>query len=306
MSIYLLRRIAYLLFVLVGVAVVTFVIAYLVPADPAKMMAGEKASPEVVASIRKEMGLDDPLGMQFARYLWRAVRGDFGRSYQTRQLVAESIWQSFPATLQLALAAIFVELLLGIPLGIMMALRQDKWPDQTSRSLTLLGVSIPPFLLGALLLYFLAFKSHLFPLGGYGTPWHLILPAVTLGVGGAAFYSRVLRSEMITILKQDYIRTARAKGLPERQVILKHALRNALIPIVTLVGMDLGSFMGGLVITESVFSWPGIGTLAVTALANVDIPLIMGTVLFSAFCVALANLGVDLTYALIDPRIRYR
>ena len=306
MVLYLLRRIAYLLFVLVGVAVITFVIAYLVPADPAKMMAGEKASPEVVASIRREMGLDDPLWMQFTRYLGRAAKGDFGRSYHTRQLVGEALVQSFPATLQLAIAAIFVELLLGIPLGILMALKQDKWADQTSRALTLLGVSIPPFLLGALLLYFFAFKSHLFPLGGYGTPWHLILPAITLGVGGAAYYSRVLRSEMITILKQDYIRTARAKGLPERQVILKHALRNALIPLVTLVGMDLGSFMGGLVITESVFSWPGIGTLAVTALANVDIPLIMGTVLFSAFCVALANLGVDMTYALIDPRIRYR
>jgi peptide/nickel transport system permease protein len=306
MVLYLLRRVAYLVFVLVGVAVITFVIAYLVPADQAKMMAGEKASPEVVASIRREMGLDDPLWMQFTRYLGRAAKGDFGRSYHTRQLVGEAIVQSFPATLQLAIAAIFVELLLGIPLGILMALKQDKWPDQTSRALTLLGVSIPPFLLGALLLYFFAFKSRLFPLGGYGTPWHLILPAITLGVGGAAYYSRVLRSEMITILKQDYIRTARAKGLPERQVILKHALRNALIPIVTLVGMDLGSFMGGLVITESVFSWPGIATLAVTALANVDIPLIMGTVLFSAFCVALANLGVDLTYALIDPRIRYR
>ncbi len=301
---YTLRRIIMGVPVLIGISVITFVLIYYLPADPARMYAGPNATAETVARIRQQLGLNDPLWTQYFRYLIRAVQGDLGFSYNLQMPVLQAIWSRFPYTLALIVAGITVELAIGLPVGIISALRPYSRWDRLGMVIALLGVSVPPFWLGLLLLYWFSFTVPIFPLGGAEGPQHLVLPALCAGLGGAAWYARMARSSTLEVLSADYIRTAKAKGLAEHAVLWRHTLRNALNPIVTMVGMDIPWFVGGVVLIEQVFAWPGIGRLAVQAIVEVDIPLIMGTVIFTAVLVVISSILIDLVQGLLDPRIR--
>jgi peptide/nickel transport system permease protein len=301
---YLVRRIIFGAAVLAGTSIITFAIAYVVPADPAVAMAGAKADPQTLAAIRIELGLDQPLYIQYARYLNRAIHGDLGRSYIRRESVTRLIADRFPATALLAGAAMALSLILGIAMGAMAAAYRGRAADNLLLVISLALVSIPVFWLGTMLLIAVAATIRSFPLGGYSGTTSLILPTLTLALGSAGYYSRVLHTNLCDAFDQDYVRTARGKGLSRGRVILKHAMANALLPLVTLAGLDLAGLLSGVVLTETVFNWPGIGRLAADAIFNLDIPLIMGTVLFSAFLVVVVNLLVDLLYAWLDPRIR--
>ena len=306
MTRYLLARFGPAALLLVGVSFVTFVLLYILPADPARQIAGRSASAETVATIRQQLGLDLPFHQQYGRYLGQLVQGDLGRSYAQKTEVAEIIASRLPATLLLRVAAIACELVIGLGSGIYAAMRQGTRRDGGVMLLSFIGVSTPQFVAGILMLYVFAVELDWFPIGGYGEFRHLVLPALTLGLLGAGWYSRMMRSSMIEVLTQDYIRTARAKGVPERGVIVRHALRNALLPIVAMIGLDIGLFMSGSVVVESVFGWPGIGQLAWQAIQQVDIPIIMGVTLVAAVAIVLGNLLADLIVPLVDPRIRIR
>ena len=259
---YVVRRLLWMVVVLFFVSLITFLLAYAVPGDPAKSIAGPHATPETLARIKAELGLDKPLWTQYGIYMKNLVQGDLGYSYQSQRPVAQSIIERFPATAMVALFGIFFELLIGIPVGMISALRQYSIRDRTFTVLSLLGIAAPAFWLGMIFLYIFAFQMQLFPLGGYegwAAPQYAILPGLVLGVGGAALYSRMLRSSMLDILNADYVKAARAKGLPERTVVWRHIMRNAWSPIVTLLGMDFGWFLGGVLIIEIVFGIPGIG-----------------------------------------------
>jgi len=301
---YLANRIGQTAFLLVGVSFITFVLLYILPADPARQIAGRSATPDTVETIRKQLGLDLPFHQQYGRYLASLVQGDLGRSYAQKTEVAEIVAARLPATLLLMLAAIVCELSIGLAIGIFAAIRQGSRADHGVMMLSFIGVSTPQFVAGILMLYVFAVQLDWFPVGGYGEFRHLVLPALTLGLLGAGWYSRMMRSSMIEVLTQDYIRTARAKGAPERRVILLHALRNALLPIVAMIGLDIGLFMSGAVVVESVFGWPGIGQLAWQAIQQVDIPIIMGVTLVAAVAIVMGNLLADLVAPLVDPRIR--
>ena len=301
---YLVRRIVFGAAVLVGTSLITFLIAFVVPADPAVAMAGAKADPQTLATIRVELGLDQPLYVQYARYLDRAIHGDLGRSYIRRENVTRLIADRFPATALLAAAAMAVSLILGILMGVLAAAYRGRVADNLLLIISLALVSIPVFWLGTMLLIAVAASIRSFPLGGYSGPVSLILPTLTLALGSAGYYSRILHTSLGEVFDQDYVRTARGKGLSRVRVMLKHAMANALLPLVTLAGLDLAGLLSGVVLTETVFNWPGIGRLAADAIFNLDIPVIMGTVLFSAFLIVVVNLLVDLMYACLDPRIR--
>ena len=305
MSGYVVRRLTQSVFILLGVTLVTFVLLFALPADPARMIAGRSATVETVTRIRAELGLDRPLLVQYGRYLGRLAHGDLGRSYAQKVEVGELLRSRLAATFWLMLGGIFFELLIGLPAGMLAAVGRRGRVDRSVMIGAFLGVSAPQFVVGLLLLYVLAYKWPVFPLGGYGSLAHLILPAVTLGIAGGGWYARMMRSAMLDVIHQDYVRTARAKGASETRVVAKHALRNALLPVVSMIGLDFGTFMGGVVIVESVFSWPGIGQLAWQAIQIVDIPVIMGVVLVSAMAILLGNLLADLVYPLLDPKIRY-
>ena len=302
---YLASRLAQTIFVLLGVVTVSFLLTNLIPADPARMLAGRQANAETVAGIRAQLGLDRPLYVQYGRYVGGLARGDLGRSYQQRTEIRTLLFSRLPATLQLTAGGIFLELLFGVPLGILAALYAGRALDKGVMVFAFVGVSAPQFALGLILLYVFAYHWALLPLGGYGTPQHLILPALTLATTGAGWYARVMRAAMLETLQSDYIRTGTAKGLARRRVVLKHALRNAVLPIIAMIGLDIGLLMGGVVVVESVFAWPGIGQLAWQAIQVLDIPVIMGTVLITAFFIVLGNLLADLVYPLVDPRLRY-
>ena len=302
---YLSRRFAASALILLGVTMVTFTLAFLIPADPVRQIAGRNATPETVESIRHQLGLDRPVPEQYATYLGHLARGDLGHSYIQKTDVGEIIMSRLPATLLLMLAAIFFELLIGIPLGLLAAARRGK-ADRAIMILAFAGVSTPQFVVGLLLLYVFAYLFGWFPMSGYGGLSHVILPALTLGIGGGGWYARILRSSLVEVLRQDYIRTAQAKGLSERSVVIVHALRNAVLPAVAMVGLDIGTFMGGAVVVESVYGWPGIGQLAWQAIQRVDIPIIMGVTLVAAIAIVIGNLVADLVTPLIDPRIRLR
>ncbi len=306
MARYLTRRLVASLLTLIGITVVTFSLTFLIPADPVRMIAGRSASAETVASIRHQLGLDRPLPVQYASYLGNLVQGDLGRSYVQKAEVTTLIASRLPATLLLMAGAIFFELLIGLPAGAFAATRRGRLADRSIMVLSFMGVSTPHFVLGLILLYVFAFLLGWFPLSGYGGPSHLILPALTLGIAGGGWYSRMMRSSMIEVLRQDYVRTARAKGLGESSVILIHCVRNAILPVIAMIGLDVGIFMSGAVVVESVFGWPGIGQLAWQAIQRVDIPIIMGVTLVAAVAIVLGNLLADLLAPLIDPRIRLR
>jgi peptide/nickel transport system permease protein len=302
---YIARRLLHAVPVLFGVSLITFGLTYLLPADPARMYAGTNASVETVNSIRHQLGLDQPFHIQYLTYLGRVLRGDLGFSYKLQLPVTEAIMSRFPYTLQLIVAGIFFELLLGLPLGLISALRRGTWMDRGAMLFSFFAVAAPPFWLGLVMLYFVAFKAGLFPIGGAGTPAHLVLPALAAGMGGAAWYARVMRSSTLDVIHADYVRTARAKGLGEQGVIWRHMVRNSIMPIITLIGLDIPWFLSGVVLIEAVFAWPGLGKLAVDAVRNVDVPLILGTVLFTALVVVISNIVTDMVYAFVDPRIRY-
>ena len=310
---YITRRLLWAVAVLVSVGAVTFVLVYVLPADPARVIAGPRASADAVARISHQLGLDQPLLAQLSAYVGRALRGDLGHSFSQNLDVLPLILQRFPATLQLALAGLLIELAIGIPLGLLAATRRNSVFDRGSTILSIILVSAPSFWVGLLLIHYLGFLPHtvlgidVFPIGGY-KPLdlrYLLLPALTVGFAGAAYYTRLTRVTMLDELHKDYVRTARAKGLPESRVNWKHAFRNAVGPILTQVGLDLGFFLGGVVVVEQIFGWPGIGKLAVDSIRTADVPLIMGTVLFATLCIVLANLFVDVANAVVDPRIRY-
>ncbi|MDQ2066575.1 ABC transporter permease [Xinfangfangia sp. CPCC 101601] len=306
MASYILRRLVQSALILLGVSFITFVLLFVLPADPVRQIAGRAATAATVENIRQQLGLDQSFIVQYGRYLANLLQGDLGRSYLQKTDVAELIWSRLPASLLLMLAGIGAELAIGLTLGVVAALWKGKALDQGLMVGSFVAVSAPQFVVGLLLLYVFAVKLGWFPIGGYGTAAHLVLPAVTLGILGSGWYSRMMRSSMIEVLRADYIRTARAKGLGRARVILRHALPNAVLPIIAMIGIDIGIFMGGIVVVESVFGWPGIGQLAWQAIQRVDIPIIMGVTLVSAAFIVLGNLLADLVAPLIDPRIRLR
>lgn len=303
---FLLQRVLGSAAILLGVAAVTFLLLYLLPADPAVMVAGRSATAQTIAGVRHALGLDLPLPVQFLRYLGGLAHGNLGRSYLQKTDVATLILARLPATLTLMAAGIVVEVTLGLALGVTAATRRGGIVDRTVMMLSFVGVSAPQFVVALFLLYVFAVTLGWFPMSGFGTVRHVVLPALTLGVLGAGWYARMVRSAMIDVLAQDYVRTARAKGLSAPRVLLRHALPNALLPIVAMVGIDIGQFMSGVVVVEAVYGWPGIGQLAWQAIQVIDLPIIMGVTLVSALAIVLGNLGADLVAPALDPRIRAR
>jgi peptide/nickel transport system permease protein len=304
MTAYAVRRVAWLFFTLFIVSVITFAIAFMMPTDPARMVAGPNAPQSVVNSIHHQLGLDQPFYVQYLEFVNRALHGNFGRSYKTQQEVLPAIMQHFPYTAELAVFGVLIELAIGVTTGIIVAVKRGV-VEGFSNILVLVGLAVPQFWLGIILLYVFAYKFPIFPLGGTGGFMSLVLPAFTFGITQAAFYTRMTRAGMLEVLSEGYIRTARAKGLKNSLVIFKHAFRNAMRPVITMFGMDLGYSLGGLLVIEEVFGWPGIGVQAWQAVQNQDIPMIMGTVLFASLLIVAANLFIDLLYPFVDPRITY-
>jgi peptide/nickel transport system permease protein len=300
---YVVRRIIFGVFVLAGTSLITFSLAFVVPGDPAVAMAGAKADPQTLSLIRSQLGLDQPIYVQYLRYLGRAIRGDLGRSYIRRENVTRLILERFPATLILAVTAMVLALVLALLMGVLSAAYHDRATDRLLLFVSLTLISLPVFWLGTVMLIGAAATLRSFPLGGFDGWRSLILPALTLALGLAGYYARILHTNLTEAMEQDYVRTARSKGLSWLGALFKHALANAVLPLVTLAGLDLAGLLSGVVLTETVFDWPGIGRLAFDAIFNLDIPLIMGTVLFAAFLIVVANLVVDLLYAWLDPRI---
>lgn len=303
---YIARRLLQAVLILIGVSLVTFVLLYLIPADPARQIAGRSATAQTVENIREQLGLNLPFYEQYARYFWSLIHGDLGRSYLQKTEVSTLIAARLPASLLLMAGAISCELVLGLTMGLIAALRRGTPLDQSLMVMSFVGVSAPQFVIGILLLYVFAVQLGWFPIGGYGTFRHLVLPAITLGLLGSGWYARMMRSSMIDVLRQDYIRTARAKGLNRASILFGHAMPNAILPIIAMIGIDVGLFMSGIVVVESVFGWPGIGQLAWQAIQRVDIPIIMGVTLVSACAIVIGNLLADLIAPLIDPRIKLR
>ena len=303
---YLARRLLSVVPVLFGVTLAVFSMLFLVPGDPVKMMLAEfVTNPDQVAQMRAQLHLDEPVLKQYGRFVINAVRGDLGTSIRSRRPVSTEIGENVGSTAQLALASMAVAVAIGVPLGLTAALFRSSWFDAGSMIVALLGVSMPSFWLGLLLIF--AFSLHLgwFPATGGGDLWHLVLPSVTLGMIASAIIARLTRSSMLEVLGQDYVRTARAKGLAWWGVVVRHALKNALIPVITIFGLQFGNLLAGAVIVETVFSRPGLGRLIVGGILAKDFPLVQGTVLFVATAYVLINVLVDLAYAYADPRIRF-
>ncbi len=301
---YVLRRLLYLIPVIIGVTFIVFTIMHFTPGDPAQLILGESAPEEAVEQLREEMGLNDPFFVQYFTFLGNAARGDFGTSYNTKNPVFDEVFARFPATLKLTIAGMIIAIAIGIPVGIISATKQYSITDNVAMILALLGVSMPNFWLGLMLILLFSVNLGVLPSGGDAGFTSLILPAITLGTGVAAIITRMTRSSMLEVVRQDYIRTARAKGVPEKEVINKHALKNALIPIVTIIGLQFGSLLGGAVLTETVFTWPGIGRLMVESIRRKDTPTVLASVIFLSLTFSIVNLFIDVLYAYLDPRIK--
>jgi len=306
MAAYLARRLLGSALILIGISLVTFVLLYLLPADPARQIAGRSATAATVESIREQLGLNLPFYERYLRYLGGLLQGDLGRSYIQRTEVNTLIASRLPPSLLLMAAGIAAELAIGLTVGILAAVRRRTKLDQGLMVFSFVGVSAPQFVVGILLIYVFAYWLGWFPLSGYGTPQHLVLPALTLGFLGAGWYARMMRSSMLDVLQQDFVRTARAKGLGKARVVLRHAVPNALLPVIAMVGIDIGILMSGIVVVESVFGWPGIGQLAWQAIQRVDIPIIMGVTLVAACAIVIGNLIADVLALFMDPRIKLR
>ncbi len=305
MKTYLLRRLTQSLIVLLGISVVVFVILHLT-GDPTLLLLPPDASAEEIAKFRRAMGFDDPLYLQYWRFLRGALHGDFGNSLRHDEPALALVWQRMPATMELTAVALGVALVLAIPAGIVSAVFRNTALDYVSTVLALVGQAMPTFWLGIMLILVFSVGLHLLPSSGRGGPANLVLPALTLGLFTTARIMRLTRSGMLEVLGQDYVRTARAKGVGERRVVWKHALKNAGIPIVTIVGLELGTLLGGAVITETIFAWPGVGRLSVQAIYNRDYPLVQASVFVLASIFVAVNLVVDVLYTYLDPRIRIR
>jgi ABC-type dipeptide/oligopeptide/nickel transport system permease component len=302
-----LRRILATIPVLAGILLVAFAVLYLIPGDPAQTIAGPRADQATIDRIAREMGLDQPVHQRFFSYAGRVCRGNLGESVVSGKPVLDSIAEKFPYTIKLALIAMLISIVVGILAGIVGAVTQGRWLDRLCTFFSVTGISIPVFLSGLVLLYVFAVKLKWFPASafrGADTLWPFILPAFTLGIRSAAFLARIVRSSLIEVLNQDFIRTARAKGLSPMRILFRHGLVNAMIPVITVIGLDLSSYLNGSVIVETIFDLPGIGRFAMDAILKRDYPVIQGIVLFGAFIFIMVNLVIDLLYAWINPRIR--
>ena len=302
---FIVRRLALSIPTLFGVLVVVFLLLYVAPGDPVQEMVGERADPETIARLRKELHLDEPLLKQFTLYTGGVLRGDFGNSYITQRPIIQDIRERFPKTLLLAGSAMLLASVLGITLGVLSARNPGGWLDRLGLGIAYLGISFPVYWVGLILILVFAVILKWLPPSGYGGIKYLILPAFALGSRSIAFLGRVTRSSMLDVLGGDFVRTARAKGLKERVVIVRHALRNALIPIITVFGLDFGYYLTGSILTETIFSWPGLGRYVVNAITRRDLPAIQGSVLFLSVVFVLVNLLTDLAYAKADPRVAY-
>jgi len=305
MSRFIARRLLLAIPTLFGVLVVAFLLLYVAPGDPVEAMVGERADSATIARLRAELHVDDPLPQRFGHYVSRVAVGDLGRSYITNRPITQDIRERFPKTLQLAGAAMLLATVLGITLGVLSARRPGGFADRFALGLAYLGISFPVYWVGLLLILLFAVTLHWLPPSGYGSLRFLVLPALTLGMRSIAFLARMTRSAMLEALSADFVRTARAKGLNEWVVTLKHALRNALIPVITVLGLDFGAYLTGSILTETIFSWPGIGRYVVNAISRRDLPAIQGSVLFLSTVFVLVNLLTDLAYAKADPRVSY-
>ena len=301
---YLFNRLLQAIPVLLGVIIITFVLMYIIPGDPVVSMVGERYSEETVQQLRQKLHLDDPLPLQFLRYVGNVLQGNFGNSFITGEPVAALIIEKFPNTMMLAITAMFFAILIGLTAGIMSSVHPGSFMDRGIMVLALAGISAPVFWVGLILVLVVGVMLQWLPPTGFGGIEYLILPALTLGLRSAAYLARLTRATMLDVLSHDYIRTARSKGLPEWKVFIKHAFPNTLIPVITIIGTDFGSYLSGAVLTESIFGWPGIGRLALEAIMKRDFPVIQGTVLFMAIMFVLMNVLVDLLYGVVDPRIR--
>ena len=301
---YLFNRLLQAIPVLLGVIIITFVLMYIIPGDPVVSMVGERYSEETVQQLRQELHFDDPLPLQFLRYVGNVLQGNFGNSFITGEPVAALIIEKFPNTMMLAITAMFFAILIGLTAGIMSSVHPGSFMDRGIMVLALAGISAPVFWVGLILVLVVGVMLQWLPPTGFGGIEYLILPALTLGLRSAAYLARLTRATMLDVLSHDYIRTARSKGLPEWKVFIKHAFPNTLIPVITIIGTDFGSYLSGAVLTESIFGWPGIGRLALEAIMKRDFPVIQGTVLFMAIMFVLMNVLVDLLYGVVDPRIR--
>src|SRR5438445_8851857 len=299
------RRLALPIPTLFGVLVVTFLLLNVLPGDPVQEMVGERADSATIARLRAELRLDDPLPVQFGHYVWGVVRGDLGRSYITRRPIARDLAERFPKTVELALAAMSFAAVTGITLGVLAAVRPGGTFDRIAMLLSYLGVSFPVYWVGLLLILLFAVTLHWLPPSGSGGLAYLVLPALTLGMRSIAFLARMTRAAMLDVLSSDFIRTARAKGLGSRAVILRHGFRNALIPVITVLGLDTGNYLTGSILTETIFGWPGLGRYVLSAIEKRDLPAIQGSILFMSVVFVLVNLVTDLLYAKADPRITY-
>ena len=298
------KRLVYLVLVLVGVSFLVFLLLYMTPGDPVRMMLGESATPEAQAELRLELGLDDPFLVQYGRYIKNiVVHQDLGTSYSTRRPVLDEIMTVFPNTVKLATAAIIIAVILGTFLGIVSAVRQNSLLDNAVMVLALIGTSAPIFWIGILMIILFSVNLGWLPPSGFGSFKQLIMPALALGMQSTAVVARMTRSSMVEEIRQDFVKTARAKGQKESVVIMKHVFRNALIPVITVVGLQFGTLLGGAMLTEVVFSIPGVGRLMIEAIKQRDFPIVQGSVLFVAACFSLVNLAVDLLYAVVDPKV---
>ena len=298
-------RLALLVPTLLGVLAVAFLLLYVAPGDPVLAMVGERADSATIARLRAELRLDDPLPVQFGRYVGRVAQGDLGASYVTRRPILDDLLQRFPATLKLAGAAMAFAVLTGLAIGIYSAWRPGSWADRIATLAAYLGVSFPVYWVGLVLILVFAVSLRWLPPSGYGGLAFLVLPAITLGMRSVAFLARVTRAAMQEVLQSDFVRTARAKGLPETRVVLSHGLRNALLPVLTVIGLDFGSYLTGSILTETIFSWPGVGRYVLTAIDKRDLPAVQGAILFLSLVFVLVNLVTDLLYAKVDPRVAY-
>ncbi|PYE49878.1 ABC transporter permease [Deinococcus yavapaiensis] len=333
MTSFLIRRVLRTLLVVLGITLVVFAFVRAIPGDPATVILGERATPESVARLRTQLGLDQPIPVQFGKFVADIARGDLGAGIKSQVPVVDDLRTRFPATFELTIGAILFAILVGLPAGIIAALNRNKFLDNAAMTISLVGVSMPVFWLGMLLAYFFAVKlqwlppsarlstdSNIEPITGlfvldgllrgqFAVAWealrHLILPSVALGTIPMAIIARITRSAMLEVLSQDYIRTAAAKGVSRTRVVVRHALRNAMLPVVTVIGLQIGALLGGAVLTETIFSWPGLGSWLYQGIFDRDYPVIQGGVIFAALVVSVVNLAVDLSYAFLDPRIHY-
>ncbi|MFT3688638.1 glutathione ABC transporter permease GsiC [Paenirhodobacter sp.] len=303
---YLVKRLVSTIPVILMVAVCVFAFVHMLPGDPARLVAGVDASPEDVLAVRKSLGLDRPLTEQFVTYVSRVLHGDFGISLKTRRTVVEEIGERLMPTVWLTVFAMAWSTVVGLLIGVVSAVKRGKWQDYMGMIIAVSGISFPPFWLGLLLVGVFSVRLGWLPTGGYGTWQHFVMPSFTLGVGVAAVMARFTRSAFIEIAREDYVRTARAKGVPERRVIWHHSLRNALIPIITMVGLQFGFLLGGSIVIESVFSWPGVGRLLVDSVSYRDYPVIQALILLFSLQFIFINLLVDVLYVFANPEIRYQ